>query len=193
MKKYNAWFLPLVAVLCGVGLPCRAANALPRVPVEISAGVIASDLQVNDRSGEKMVSRENGFTARGLVYPLRWLGVGVEGVHFGREDFFGNSYQDKRYGLLTKWVLTPDTTPSLYVLLGLGQHKQHVSYQGLWTSSSAVRYTQLGLGVDIPLYRYLFVGLEGQIVYHAHQKVDNLLLLNRRTERIFSLHIGLRF
>lgn len=194
MKKYNGLLLPLMAVGCCLTLQCRAADVLPPTHIEMSAGLSYSNLQVNDRANEKMFARENGWSIRGLVYPARWVGIGAEGMQFGRKNLPGqNTYRDRRVGLLTKWILTPDTTPSLYVLVGVGRQEQQVSYQNVWTSTSHTRYTQAGLGVDIPLYRYLFVGAEGQMIYHARQDVDNLLVLNRRLEYIFSLHLGVRF
>lgn len=194
MKKYNGLLFPLIAVLGCVALPSKAADVLPPSHVEFSAGMYYSNLQVNDRSGEKMFARESGLSVRGLVYPVRWLAVGVEGVQFGRENLPAqNTYRDKRLGLLTKWILTPDTTPAIYVLLGMGQQDQRVSYQDLWTSKSHTRYTQAGLGIDIPVYRYVFIGAEGQLIYHAHQKVDDLLVLNRRLEYLLSLRVGVKF
>ena len=140
-----------------------------------------------------MFKNQDGLTARALLYPLRWLGLGAEGSWFTEKNFYQNTYRDTLYGILAKGILTPDTMPELYILLGGGEAKQEGSYLGRLDRTQKVRYGQIGLGVSLALYRGVFLAAEGQLVYHAHKKIDTFLHQHHRMERVVSLRGGVRF
>ncbi len=191
---------------CFVSLQLYAADvyhggqAAPR-PVsfprwEVSAGWIYSDLALEDRV-EEMFTGQGGFTARALFYPLRWLAVGAEGSWFNQKNFYQISYQENRQGLLTKWLLTPDTKPTLYVLLGAGKRHQELTYAQASLAKFNRRehsyYGLCGLGLTIPVYGVFSVEAEGHLVYMGHQKIDKFFQQAHRYERAVSLRGVLHF
>ena len=161
---------------------------------EVSAGAIRSNFQVRDGAGERMFKGEDGLTARGLYYPVRWLGVGVQGTWFDKEKFAGqHTYKDTRYDLLTKWILTPDTRPNLYVLLGGGYRTQEVSYARLLKRTKHNEYLLAALGLDVEISHGWFIGAEGQLSYFPHKEIDAFLNANKNTERALLVRVGVRF
>jgi len=161
---------------------------------EVSAGVTRSNFQIRDGADERMFKSEDGLTARGLYYPVRWLGIGLQGTWFDKEDFAGdNTYKDTRYDLLTKWILTPDTRPNLYVLLGSGYRTQEVSYAHLVKHTKHNGYMLAALGLDVEISHGWFIGAEGQLSYFPHKEIDKLLHANKRTERVLNVRVGVRF
>lgn len=161
---------------------------------EVSAGVLRSNYQVRDRTGERMFKGEDALSVRAVYYPVRWLGIGVEGTWFDKENFVGdNSYKDTRYQLLTKWILTPDTRPHLYLLVGAGQRTQKVSYAHLLNHTKHNGYGLAALGVEVEITHGWFVAAEGQLTYFPHKEIDNFLRTNKNTERLLSVRTGVRF
>ena len=130
---------------------------------EVSVGWDFSNMSMSDRV-ERMFKKQDGLTARALFYPLRWLGVGAEGVWFGEKNSYQNTYRDTRYGIVAKGIITPDTLPELYVLLGGGKDKQEVTYAGRFDRSQTSNYGQLGLGLSATLYQGIFLAVEGRAI-----------------------------
>ena len=98
-----------------------------------------------------------------------------------------------RYGLVGKWVLTPETKPTVYFLLGVGRREQRTSYVHTVNYRARTGYALAGLGLEVPLYHEFFVGAEGQAIYNTRQKVDNFIRLSHRFETAIVLRGGVRF
>lgn len=160
---------------------------------EISVGWTHSNQRVQDNGAITVLNDTEGFTARGLYYPWRWLGLGVESTWMNRKHFAGNnSYKDTRYGLISKWILTPDTTPMAYLLVGAGAREQKLDYFSLRQRTKHTWYAQGGVGVELEIYRGWFIGAEGLMMYHA-KNIDALLEQGKRWERVLTIRGGLRF
>lgn len=188
----------LSAVFCGAqvyhaGQTAPAATASEK-KWEVSAAALRANQRVRDQVGERMLKNKDAFTARGLYYPVRWLGVGLEGTWFDKQHFAGqHTYEQTYYGVVSKWILTPDTTPAAYVLAGAGKAEQKMNYAHLFSRTHHVWYAQVGLGVEMPVYRGFFVAAEGQLVYHAKKNIDEFLQLEKRWGRQLLLRGGVRF
>ncbi len=125
---------------------------------------------------------------------MRWLGIGAQGMWFDKENFIGdNTFKDTRYELLSKWILTPDTCPHLYLLLGGGLRMQEVTRAHLLTHTKHNEYGLAAVGVEVEIAYGWFIGAEGQLTYFPHRKIDALLQANKHTERALSVRAGVRF
>lgn len=160
---------------------------------EVSVGWIHSNQRVQDNAAISVLQNTQGITARGLYYPWRWLGVGLEGAWMEQKDFLGdNSYDDTRYGFISKWVLTPDTKPVAYLLLGTGMRTQKLKYLNLRQHTKDTWYAQGGLGVEVEIYGGWFVAAEALMMYHG-KEIDAFLEQGKRWERILAIRGGVRF
>lgn len=168
------------------------AVSIPRW--EVSAGVYRSNLSVRERSGEELFSKEKGLSLRGLYYFSSWFAGGIEGEISAREKFpLQNTYRRLSYGLVTKWVLTPQTQPQIYLLLGGGIHQRKLSYMGDWSHTVSRPYVMLGPGLEIQIGRGGFIGLELQARYNPQRKLDAFTVLKHRWEAVIGLRGGVRF
>ena len=160
---------------------------------EVSLGWTHSNQRVQDMAGLRAVENMDGMSARGLYYPLSWLGIGAEGTWLNNKHFLGNStYKDVRYGLISKWIITPDTKPAVYLLVGGGQREQKVNYVQLRDYTQHRWYVQGGVGVEVEIYGGCFVGAEGLMMYRA-KGIDKFLEQNSRWERLLTIRGGVRF
>ena len=186
-------FSPLVGLAQVYHAGENSAKVVPTKHWEISAGWIHSNQRVQDNAAIAVLNNTQGFTVRGLYYPLEWLGVGVEGAWMNRKNFLGdNSYGDTRYGLISKWFLTPDTKPAVYVLLGAGARAQKIKYTNLRQRTKDTWYAQGGLGAEVEIYGGWFVAAEGLMMYHA-KEIDAFFEQGKRWERILAIRGGVRF
>ncbi len=195
----------LLFILCVVLGPYVAAaqevyHAGENVPTvssakhwEVSVGWTGSNQHIQDRAAITVAKDTEGLSARGLYYPWRWLGVGAEGTWMNQKHFFGdNSYEDARYGLISKWILTLETKPAVYLLLGAGQRKQKVDYVHLRQHTKETKYVQGGIGLEVEIYRGWFIAGEGQMMYRA-KSIDKFLEQDSRWERLLTVRGGVRF
>ncbi|GEM_PF-6809961 len=198
MKKVYFSLCLLLAPLWAVGQVYHAgetASAAPSVKhYAVSVGWFLSGQNVQGQLGERLFDSANGLSLRGVYYPADWLAVGVEGVYFGKKNFpVENTYKDIRYGLIGKWVLTPETKPTIYLLFGLGLREQRTSYMHTVTYSARTGYGLVGLGLEMRVYRSFFVQAEGMSIYNTRRKVDDFIGLAHPIELAFALRGGVHF
>ncbi|MBO7190876.1 MAG: hypothetical protein J6V32_02055 [Elusimicrobiaceae bacterium] len=198
MKKVYVSLSLLLAPLLGAGQIYHAGESAPTVSSvkhwEASLGWQTSGQSVQGRLGERLFDSADGLSLRGLYYPTAWLGVGLEGVWFDKKDFpVENTYKDVRYGVISKWVLTPQTKPAVYLLLGAGLRKQRTSYMHTVNNTANTGYGLTGLGLELDIYRGIFIQAEGQALYNTRRKVDNFTQLAHRLELSVALRGGVRF
>ena len=189
------WLGPLLAV----GQVYHAAQT-DSAPVrttarwEVSAGVLRTNGAVEDPLGEKFFSGQTGLTARGLYHWNNWLAAGIEGAWFSSKKLgFSGTLRHARYGLITRWALTPQTKPTVYALLGGGMNQRKLSYAGMWSHTKSSAYGLLGVGVEVPVYRGAYLAAEVQGVYNARRTLDDFTRLSRRLETEVMLRGGIRF
>lgn len=159
---------------------------------EVSLGWTRTDVALRDARA-KVVSNADGFSLRGLYYPVKNVGLGVEGTWFSDEHFAGNTYRQTQYGAVAKWILTPETVPGIYVLAGGGTTHRKLSYSGWFSRTSHSAYGLLGLGIELPLAAHVSVAAEAYGVYNQHRRADDFLTLRHRWEKVFSLRGAIRF
>ncbi len=187
--------LPLV----GMGQIYQAGQAPSRIshpsPAwDVSLGVYRSYMKVVDPVQETLFSNEQGLSARGLYAFTPWLWVGAEGGITQREDFpVQNTYHHLYYGAVTKWILTPQTRPQVYLLFGGGVSRRKLSYAGSWEHTITKPYVVGATGVELPLGQLGYVGLEAQARYTSHRTLDAFTILNHRLEVQIGLRGGVRF
>ena len=167
-------------------------SGLARWEVSVGGNFLYNRLQ--DPTGEKILSGEKGFFARGFYYVTPWFAAGLEGTWFGREHLTpGNVYHHRRYGLITKWIITPQTNPQVYATLGAGTDRRKISYASLWNSHSHADYVVLGAGVQAQLSGWMWVGLELQAVHNDRRRIDNFSLLKSAWEKSLLFYGSVRF
>ena len=193
-----SWLLGLPLV--GFGQIYHAGSSVPATREktanwDISLGGYLTYTQVVDPAGEVLFSREKSLNARGLYYVTPWLAAGVEGAWAQHRNFpTQNTYHHKRYGLVTKWVLTPQTTPRVYLLAGGGTSRREISYtSGWWREQIKKPYWTIGGGLEMGIGRWGYLGLETQALYNEHRKLDAFSALNNRWEIEVGLRAGVRF
>jgi len=161
---------------------------------EVSVGGNFLYNRLQDPTGEKILSDEKGLFARGFYYVTPWFAAGVEGTRFAHKNLTpGNVYHHHRYGLITKWIITPQVSPQVYATLGAGTDRRKISYSSLWSSHNRMNYVAAGAGVQAQLSGWMWVGLELQAVYNAHRKIDNFSLLKSYWEKSLLLYGSVRF
>lgn len=204
MKKWQALFL--ISFLAYVPVSAQVYHAgqsvqtgTPREWVEVSGGWGTSFSRLEDGANDKQLSHQEGISGRALFWATSWLGVGGEGIWFKTEKGIPMvpQYKMRRYGLITKWVLTPDTQPRAYLLLGMGNTKREFHYQFSpfyqYTETNKSSYGLAGAGLEVTMWRNLFLAGEIQLLYNQHKHVSEFFRLHSRFETGASLRAGLRF
>ena len=188
-------FGPLVCTgqIYQAGQPPQSVSNTPAV-WDISLGVHRSYMKVIDPAQETLFNKEQGFSARGLYAFSSWLAAGLEGGISERENFpTQNTYRHIYYGGVTKWILTPQTKPRVYLLLGGGIDRRKLSYAGNWAHTVSKPYLTAGTGVELDISSRIYVGLEGQARYNTARTLDAFTALNRRWETVLGVRGGVRF
>ena len=161
---------------------------------DISLGAYHSNIKLVDPAQETLLSKEAGASLRGLYAFSSWFLAGAEGGITKRENFpVSNTYRHTYYGLVTKWILTPQTKPQVYLLLGGGRGKRELSYAGNWSHTITKPYITAGTGVELDIGSLGYIGLEAQARYNTSREVDAFCRLNHRLETVFGLRGGVRF
>ena len=169
-----------------------AINSSPRW--EISLGWVHARTGAHDPTEEEVFSHLTGLAVRGLYALQPQLWVGAEGVFFEQQrPVPANTYRSRRYGVRANYILTPDTTPTVYVTAGAGETAHRLSYSGLVTHRKQIGYGSVGAGIEVSLEKRYFLGAEVDALYHTSQKIDAFTRLNHRWETTASLRGGLRF
>ena len=161
---------------------------------DVSLGAYRSYMKVVDPVQETLFSKEQGISARGLYALTPWFWAGAEGGMAQRENFpVQNTYHHLYYGVVTKWILTPQTQPQVYLLLGGGVSQRKLSYAGSWEHTITKPYVSGATGVELALGSLGYVGLEAQARYNTHRTLDAFTILNHRLEVQIGLRGGVRF
>lgn len=169
-------------------------HAAPTAAWDVSLSVYRSPMHVVDPVQEDLFAGETGLSARGLYRFSDWLAGGMEGGISRRKDFpLQNTYRHLYYGAVTKWIVTPQTQPRVYLLLGGGISRRKLSYAGMWAHSVRAKYVTAGIGTEVDIWKSGYIGLETQARYNTHRTLDNFTALERRLEVILGLRAGLRF
>ncbi len=201
MKKWQALFL--VSFLIGTALQAQevyhAGEYIPAVEkrnwVEISAAATRSFYRLQDVGKQDQLTHQTGLSGRALLVLTPWLGIGAEGTWFEKEKSIAYvpGYKTIRYGLIGKFTLTPDTQPSVYVLAGTGKTKREFSYAFNLQETDTTSYILSGVGLEVSVFRGLFIAAEVDGVYNLHRHVSRFFALNRRWEIEVSARAGIRF
>lgn len=161
---------------------------------DISLGVYRSNIELVDPVQETLVSKEMGASLRGLYIFSSWFSAGGEGGISRRENFPAtNTYRHSYYGAVTKWILTPQTKPRVYLLLGGGRSQRKLSYVGNWAHTISKPYATAGTGVELDIGSWGYLGLEVQARYNTNRKLDAFTALAHRLETVLGVRGGVRF
>ena len=161
-------------------------------------------LGLNTNLGYKGVLKSNSFgvNAKGTIY-LNQLGLGLRGDIYKtfRKDInypdMGTVYPDTGYywgysaGAVIEYDFIKNKKYSLYPFLYVGQSKIIYKYNPEFREQEYFKYTifgSVGLGADINLYRFLYLGIE--IEYLLSPWIDLIPSANP-DESLDGINIGL--
>lgn len=165
---------------------------------EISAAWVISSQEASVKNGSTSLDGLHGLTARALFYPLAYLGVGVEGTQFADEKLspLVTSYKAHQLGIIGKLNLSPNTNPRVYVTVGAGKTFYKLGYASVARRSEDKRnitYLTGGLGVEIDVWKSLFLALEGRLFYHTQTELTRFYALSKKISFDGRLGVGIRF
>lgn len=173
---------------------------------EISAAYQLSSQKMETKEEDVSTSALKGWDVRALWTPLPWLSVGAEMTRFGDEKLksaFVSSYESNRMTGLVKLTLSPNTTPRVYVLAGYGRTQHQLNYDHAahpidlqsWPGSEkkTIPYWMAGLGVEMNVWKVVFVGLEGNILRHQTTTLPRFYKTNSKIETALRVRVGVRF
>jgi len=205
MKKFC-----LVVLLCFGVYPLlaaplyRAGDPLPREDDfyrwEVSADGVLSSQQVCDILCQTTLDGAGGFGLRGIYNVRPWLGLGAEGTYFPAQSFgLADKYSVTRAGGMVKFNLSPETSPRAYLLLGAGASRHRFSFRRTpatlhWKKrQTTIAYIQMGIGLETDVWKSVFAGIEGNLLYNRHTSLTPYYRLNKRWDTIIRLRFGARF
>lgn len=208
--KHLAW---LIFVLCVSGPvlagPVYRAGQSSSVVNSLLHGELSADYQFSSQkmkllTGEDETSALKGWNVRALWAPLSWLAVGAEMTRFNDEDlknFFVSSYKSNRVGGVVKFTLSPNTSPRLYALAGYGRTMHQLNYDHssiltrMWPGHDKknISYWMVGLGLELDVWRSVFVGGEGNILFHQSRDLARYYKLDSKTETELRVRVGVHF
>ena len=164
---------------------------------EVAAGWNASTGEVALKRGSTSTDGAHGFYGRVLYTFWRNAAVGVEGTVFSSQSIkpVAEKYNAKRVGVLLKYLVTPNTNPRVYLLLGGGITRHHFNFNPVYRGDQTrqVAYGALGAGIEIDIWKNLFAALEGRVTYNKHRDLNSYYELSKRWESEGKLLIGLHF
>lgn len=118
-------------------------------PVEFSVGAFIRSLRFVDPQKKTVSDGETGMSARLLYYPADWLAAGAEysSARALPAGAFLKKQEDERFGLFGKWILSPDTSPQVYLFAGGG--RAELKTRAVLEKSYSARgfYLYAGLGL----------------------------------------------
>ena len=201
MKKWQALFL--ISCLAVLPLQAQIYHAGEEIPtahssrnwVEISAAGTRSFSTLQDGGKHSQISHQDALSGRALFLITPTLSLGLEGTWFENETSISDvaSYKMRRYGVVGKWILTPDTAPTAYLVAGVGKTKRQLNYEFLPQEENKSNYYSAAIGLDVRLWRGFFAAAEVAAVYNAHARISKFFWLKHRWETNASLRAGVRF
>ena len=208
--KHLAWLFCVLCASCAVMAgPVYRAGQSPTKGIsllhgELSGGYLFSSQKMQLVTQEDATAALKGWNVRALWAPLSWLAVGAEMTRFNDEnlkEYFVSSYKTNRVGALVKFTFTPNTSPRVYAIAGYG----HTTHQLNYDHSSIITrtwpghdkknttYWMAGLGLEVDVWRGLFVGGEGNIVFHSSKNLARYYKMDASVERTIQVRVGVRF
>lgn len=173
---------------------------------EISADYQFSSQKLETKLIDQSGSALKGWNVRALWTPLPWLSVGAEMTQFADENFreaFVSPYESHRIGGLVKLTLSPNTTPRVYLLAGYGKTFHKLNYDHsinpiamqTWPASEKkdISYWMVGLGVEVDVWKTVFVGGEGNLLRHQATKLALFYKTDSQIETVLRVRAGVRF
>ena len=133
------------------------------------------------------------------------MAVGAEATRFNDVDlkaYFVDAYQVKRLGGVVKLTLSPDTNPRVYLLAQYGRSSHRLNYvrsaeTASWPDHHTTHtpYWMVGLGLEMDVWKAIFVGVEGDIVKYTSTTLDRLRYYqtNNKKGTALRLRMGVRF
>ena len=208
--KQLAWLF----LLLGICLPIYAgpeyrAGQTPSTVHSLLHGEVSADYQWTSHQMELVThegstSKLEGWNVRALWTPVSWLSVGAEMTQFNEEDlkdFFVSAYKTQRVGGLVKFTLSPNTSPRVYVVGGYGRTTHQLDYvhsfirTRTWPNHDKknIPYWLIGLGLEVDVWRNLFVGVEGNLTHHQSTKLVHYYKTDSNKETTVRVRAGVRF
>lgn len=171
---------------------------------EVSADYQFSSQKMETKREDQTTSAIRGWNVRALWTPISWFSIGAEMSEFGDEklkEAFVSSYETNRIAGLIKLTLSPDTSPRVYVLAGYGRTEHQINYDHStivtkkWPAHDKknIPYWMAGLGVEVDVWKTVFVGLEGNILRHQTTGLPRYYKTTSRTETALRVRAGVRF
>ena len=207
--KHLAWLLCL-----GISMPLMAGPVYRAGQSSSSAdslfhGELSADYQFSSQkmqltTGEDSTSALKGGNVRALWAPLPWLAVGAEMTRFNDENlknYFVSSFKTRRMGALVKVNFSPNTSPRVYALAGYGRTTHQLNYDHSSVMTRAwpghdkknISYWMAGLGLEVDVWRGIFVGGEGNVLFHSSKDLARYYKLDHKTETTVRVRAGIRF
>ena len=208
--KLLAWVFSSVLVFAGVtvfGAPIyrageQVSSARSIWHGEISGGYAFSSHQLKNTWEEDRTSHLNGFDVRALWEPLSWLAIGAE-MDWPETGTLGpavKKYKVNRTAGIIKFTLAPNTTPRFYMLAGLGKSEHKLTFDRSllpfhnWLPvEKSFSFWMVGLGLDVDVWKIIFVGAEGTLMRYSGTKLTEIYSLSSKTETSLRLRMGVRF
>ncbi len=213
--KHLAWaFLFLGMSIPVVSAPIyRAGESSSSTLVALLHGEVSADYQFTSQKmkaklDDSETSSLKGWNVRALWTPLRWLSVGAEMTRFGDEEIkeaFISSYKTNRVAGLVKLTLSPSTSPRVYVLGGYGYTHHQLNYDHSinpiamrkWPANEKknIPYWIIGLGIEVDVWKVMFVGVEGNYLRHQTTKLPHsqFYKTDSQSETQVRVRVGVRF
>ena len=207
--RHLALLFVMVISLPGVASPIYRAGQSPLAASSLLHGELSADYQFSSQkmkivTGEDKTSALKGWNIRALWAPLSWLAVGAEMTRFQDEDLknlFVSSYKTNRVGALVKATFSPNTSPRVYAVAGYGRtsHKLTYDHSSLITNTwpghdkKNIHYWMLGLGIEVDVWRSVFIGAEGNWLRHQSTKLARYYKADSQNETTLRIRAGVRF
>lgn len=173
---------------------------------EVSADYQFTSQKMEEKLDDLETSSLKGWNVRALWTPLRWLSVGAEMTRFGDDkiqEAFVSSYETDRVAGLVKLTLSPSTSPRVYVLGGYGRTRHQLKYDHSsmitrkWPANEkkSIPYWMVGLGIEVDVWRGVFVGAEGNYLRHQTTKLPHsqFYKTDSKSETQVRVRMGVRF
>lgn len=168
---------------------------------EVGADYVYASAQLEDKYGSAALRAVQGIGLRALYSLTPYIGVGAEGEHFFAQSFgnFVSKYEQDRAGILLKLTLSPDVSPRVYGVLGIGKSRHRFAYRKtpatlFWKNgTSSATYLQAGLGVETDIWKNCFIGAEGDFNYSPTTSLNFYYRLKRKWAFSGRLRLGVRF
>ena len=169
---------------------------------ELSAGYVFSSHKLEYATEEDSSSRLRGAEARALWAPLSWLAVGAEFGKLGGEKFLPvvESDSGRRWAGILRLPLAPNTAPRVYLVGGFGRSEHKLTYDHSYFPvrkyppvTVGMNFWTAGLGIEADVWKGIFVGVEGNVVYYSKGQLSEIFKMSSRTETNLRVRGGVRF